>query len=232
MVSSCRLRIYQIKRSLYNIILAVFLYGLSLYAIIGIVLRQKYEKIHNIYVKVTYPYLQLENQKLLEYWEVSYFAKAFNDISMKMFKSSKARQTFNIIYVLLTYVIPLTQACALMNFAYFYGDLKLCIYILPFSLISWLFNNLFFYYFSFTELNFNALREYLLIHVMGKPLLIRKKMITFNSKTLNSPYQRKHSTTFRADTIRKVFLNLSPMKSSCLVKIYIILKLDRISFTS
>lgn len=130
---------------------------------IFIFIKNKSVTIQRIYEKLTYPYLLQESKRLLETWEMSFFGSFFEFLlSLIAFNKFKC---FLILFLHLFfyYLIPLMQASLFFNFAFFHGDLRLNLYLVPLSLLTVFFKHLWYYFNCFFDQNAQAIKDVLIV---------------------------------------------------------------------
>lgn len=108
---------------------------------------------------ITYPYLQEEFYKIYKTQENNIFGPFFSNMITHLTKSNKVL----FIHFFFTYLIPIIQLLFFINFVFFEGDLRYCLYLLPLSLLSFIFKSIWFYFQHFFENNCQALRESVII---------------------------------------------------------------------
>jgi hypothetical protein len=139
----------------------------SFFVVIGLicfclyVYNRKYnnERIQQLFDKVSFPYLYEETRILLSTWEDSFFGDLFETL-LNWIAYSKIKFIFVFFtHFFFYYIIPFTQAIFLFNFAFFLGDLRYNLYLMPFSLLSLIFKHIWHYFSYFVNQNAYDIRN-------------------------------------------------------------------------
>jgi hypothetical protein len=120
---------------------------------------------NDLWLKITFPYLKEEVRIILYTWNESFFGNICSNIIDNVFKSKILLRLFVIIHIIFSYVIRFIQALLFINFAFFHGDLRWNLYLLPLSFISWVLR--FFEY--YLKIFFKGSCEYIRILLNVKP---------------------------------------------------------------
>ena len=129
--------------------------------------------IENMFIKIKNPYLQKEFSKIFEYYENSFWGDFFNYI----IKKKAIHFVVFIIHFIFFFMVPCIQVIFFINFSFFKGSLNPIFYMLPFSLIAFLFKNLWFYFVNFFNVNATDLRKSLILVNQNEILLTYEKTI-------------------------------------------------------
>lgn len=133
--------------------------------------------INKFYLKSTFPYLMEESKTILSVWENCFFGPLFEKL-MYQLAFNKIKCFFILsLHFILYYFIPLTQSLFLFNFAFFNGDFRYNLYLMPLSILSWFFKHFWYYFITFFNENVVGIRREL--HVFYNDEILSEQEFIF-----------------------------------------------------
>lgn len=112
----------------------------------------------------SFPYLYEEIRVILYTWNNKIFGPICSYLIDKLYLSANSRNFFITLYIILSVLIPLMQSVLFLYFVLFDGDLRYNLYLLPFSLLSWIFRHLIYYFKTFFDGTCNYIRELIIVN--------------------------------------------------------------------
>jgi len=119
--------------------------------------------------------LKEETRKILYSWNDSFMGDLCCYILDRLVLKKRFVYFFLILHFSMFIVIPYIQTFLLINFTFFRGDLRLILYVIPFSFIIWLYSFIDYYFKIFFVQSSNYIRSLLVVN-----LLTTTKTETFN----------------------------------------------------
>ena len=132
----------------YLIFLVITVLGLFFYILLRFYPSPFLESFINL---VTFPYLKEDVRLFLNSWNDSIFGPICSSIMDSLYASKIFQYFFVIFHITTIYLVRILQSILLLNFAFFEGDLRYSLYLLPFSFLSWIFSFLEYYLKTFFE---------------------------------------------------------------------------------
>jgi hypothetical protein len=127
--------------------------------------------LNTLYLKFKFPYLLEELVKMLRVFESTIFGPFFYWLLHQCYQNNIKQYLLFTLHFILCKVIPLITALLFFNFAFFLGDLRLVLYCIPLTLMSWSFRVFWYYFTSFITLNGKELLTVLNIEYKDKSIL-------------------------------------------------------------
>lgn len=149
----------QYRYLFYSIMIILFgvLWGFSFYI----------ENLGKFLTMITFPYIKEEIRLLLYTYNNTIMGPLCSYFYKKLFNSTQFSRIFFSIHFVLFYLLRLVLAGLFVNFTFFQGDLRLLLYMLPFSFISWFLSFFDFYFKYFREGTTNYILELLEVSYKG-----------------------------------------------------------------
>lgn len=150
----------QYKYLIYSVMIILFgiLWGLSFYI----------KNLGNFLTMITFPYIKEEIRLLLYTCNNTILGPLCSYFYKGLFNSTQFSRIFFSIHFVLFYLLRFVLAVLFVNFTFFQGDLRLLLYMLPFSFISWFLSFFDFYFKYFREGTTNYILELLEVSYKGE----------------------------------------------------------------
>lgn len=165
-------------------------------------------KLQNSILFISKPFLFEESLKLFATWEDNFFGPVFEKIINEMSSNPKTRFIFFFFHFFFSYIIPLTISIFLVNFAFFHGDLRYVLYLLPLSLMSWVYTHFFFYFIKFLDQNYFAVKDCLVIQQLKPPVMVENNFVGFDTTDISFKLSDKAFNDFGPEYDYKILLNI------------------------
>ena len=130
-----------------------------LLVILCYILAFKYKFFYNMLAIVKYPYLQEELRLILKGLFDNFLGSCCVILTNNLIKHNYISSLYFIIHFIFIIVVKIITMSLFFNFVFLSGDLRLVLYCLPFSFVSWVLGNLYYYHFRDFEGNLNYLKD-------------------------------------------------------------------------
>jgi hypothetical protein len=168
----------------YMIFLSIAILGLIIYHLVNA--NRMPNSLLFIANYISFPNLKEEVRLVLYTWNETIFGHLFSYIMDKCHSSKKFRYIFIVCHFGSIYLIRFVQVSLFLNFVLFHGDLRYCIYLLPFSFLSWILSFFEYYFKTFFEGTCTYIREILSVSLKEPlPRDVESKILFRNKHELN-----------------------------------------------
>lgn len=148
-------------------------YRYLLFSILSILMIFFSFKRKNLWKLLTFPYIKEEIYRILYFWNDTIFGNIFTFLIEKLFGT-----IFRLIYIIVHSIFFIffrfLFVVLLVNFAFFSGDLRYILYLMPLSFFIWLLSFFDYYFDKFYKGSSNFIKSMVFVEIRNKNINLEK----------------------------------------------------------